>query len=285
MTIGSIISQIKAALSDLPDSEQKVAEYIMDFPKEVIKMSIHETAKKAGTSSAAIVRFCRSMGLDGFPDLKIRLSVEMSKPQQPGYLDIESNEEVESIANKIMSNTLQTLQTTAGHLDSSAIKRTIEVMRKASVIYVYGVGASYIVAEDVAQKWQRLGKHIFSISDCHILSMNFATSPPDAVFFGISYSGDTPEVVHLTKLAKDYGITTIGLSRFGNNKLSQTADIVINTARAPEAELRSAATTSRFAQLLVIDVLFFAYASSQYDFTVDQLAKTREAVESWKEKF
>ncbi|MBM7645970.1 DNA-binding MurR/RpiR family transcriptional regulator [Scopulibacillus daqui] len=285
MTISSITSQIKAALPDLPESEQKVAEYIRHHPKEVIKMSIHETAKKAGTSSAAIVRFCRSMGLDGFPDLKMRLSIELAKPRQPGYLDIEANEEVESIIEKVMSNTLQTLQITAGHLDSQAIKRTIDVLRQASVIYVYGVGASYIVAEDVAQKWKRLGKSIFAVSDCHVLSMNFAASPPNAVFFGISYSGNTPEVIHLTELANEYGLTTIGLSRFGNNKLSQTADIIINTARAPEAELRSAATTSRFAQLLVIDVLFFAYASSQYDFTVNQLAKTREAVEAWKKKF
>ncbi|TCP32119.1 RpiR family transcriptional regulator [Scopulibacillus darangshiensis] len=285
MAMGSITSQIQAALSELPVSEKKVGDYLLKFPSEVTKMTIHEVAEKAGTSSAAVVRFCRSLGLNGFPDLKMRLSVELAGTLKPGYLDIESNEDVESIINKVISNTLQTLQDTAGQLNSAAIKNTIEAIREASVIYVFGVGASSIVAEDVAQKWTRLGKHMVTESDCHDLAMNLAAAPPKAVFFGISYSGATPEVINMVRMAKEYGITTIGLSRYGNNKLSSIADIMIFTARAPEAELRSAATTSRFAQLLVIDILYFAYAASQYDHTVEQLSKTREAVEMWKKRF
>lgn len=56
-------------------------EYILANAKEVLRMTIHELATKAEASSAAVVRFCRSLGIEGFPALKIRLSAEVSDPE------------------------------------------------------------------------------------------------------------------------------------------------------------------------------------------------------------
>ncbi|MDH6369272.1 DNA-binding MurR/RpiR family transcriptional regulator [Paenibacillus sp. PastF-3] len=61
--------------------------------------------------------------------------------------------------------------------------------------------------------------------------------------------------------------------------LSQLADVSLFTSREPEAKLRSSATSSRFAQLFVLDIVFNAYASAQHDFTVEQLGKTRKMIE------
>ncbi|MEK4143248.1 hypothetical protein [Paenibacillus sp. FSL L8-0333] len=47
-------------------NQRKVAEYILANAKEVLHMTIHELATKAEASSAAVVRFCRSLGIDGF---------------------------------------------------------------------------------------------------------------------------------------------------------------------------------------------------------------------------
>ncbi|MFD2878869.1 hypothetical protein ACFTAO_27530 [Paenibacillus rhizoplanae] len=57
MAAGSMISQIELVLNELPESEKKVAEYILANAKEVMHMSIHELAAKAVASSAAVVRF------------------------------------------------------------------------------------------------------------------------------------------------------------------------------------------------------------------------------------
>lgn len=54
---GSMISQIELDLNELPESEKKVAEYILANAKEVLHMTIHELATKAEASSAAVVRF------------------------------------------------------------------------------------------------------------------------------------------------------------------------------------------------------------------------------------
>ncbi|WP_305953482.1 MurR/RpiR family transcriptional regulator [Paenibacillus odorifer] len=89
---GSMISQIELDLNELPESEKKVAEYILANAKEVLHMTIHELATKAEASSAAVVRFCRSLGIEGFPALKIRLSAEVENTPHVRYFDVESNE-------------------------------------------------------------------------------------------------------------------------------------------------------------------------------------------------
>lgn len=280
MAVGSIQSQIELVLSELPISEKKVAQYILLNGKEVVNMTVHELAKEAGASSAAVVRFCRSLGVAGFPTLKVRLSAELEQIQHVGYLDIESNEKVSSIIEKTVSNTVQTFHDTASQLNTGSIEQAVELLHHADIIYLYGVGASLLIAEDAAQKWSRLGKRVYAISDRHLLVAAMATQSENAVFWGISYSGETREVIQLVNRAKEYGMKTIGLSRIGNNKLSQSVDVSLSTARAPEAKLRSAATSSRFAQLLVVDIVFLTYASSQYEFTIEQLEKTKKSIEN-----
>ena len=273
-----ILNEIKLASGELPSSEQKVATYILAHPQDVLYMTINELSVSAESSPAAVVRFCKSVGTRGFGHLKVRLSAELGQEETVGYMDIEDQESVASIVKKTLSNTVQTLENTAHQIEGQAVEQVVEMLQKAETIYVYGVGASFLIAEDIAQKWRRLGKRIYAMSDYHLLMSDMATQSDGAIFFGVSYSGETKEVLQLVEKAKEFGLKTIGLSRIGNHKLSQRVDVLLSTARAPEAKLRSAATSSRFAQLFVIDIVFLAYASSQYEFTVRQLEKSRNAV-------
>lgn len=279
MAVNSVLTQIELVLEDLPISEKKIAEYILSHTKEVTQMTIHQLAKEAQASGATVVRFCRSLGVTGFPDLKARLYAEIGHKQPVGYFDIEPNETVQSIIDKTLSNTVQTFHDTVGQLDTKAIEKVVEFLRGAEIIYVYGVGASFLIAEDIAQKWIRLGKKAYAIADRHVLAVAMATQSENAVFWGISYSGETKDVIDLMKTVKEIGLKTISLSRLGNSKIAELADVSLFTARAPEAKIRSAATSSRFAQLFVVDVVFFSYSSSQYECTVRQLEKTKYAIQ------
>ncbi|MCI0767799.1 hypothetical protein LOK41_23955 [Bacillus sp. TL12] len=120
--------------------------------KEVTQMTIHQLAKEAEASSAAVVRFCRSLGVTGFPDLKARLYAEVEHIHHVGYFDIEPNEKVQSIIDKTLSNTVQTFHDTVGQLETKSIEEAVEFLRETDVIYIYGVGASFLIAEDVVQK-------------------------------------------------------------------------------------------------------------------------------------
>ena len=65
-----IITRLEQILGDLSPSEKKVAQYILDNPKETIKLSVQEIAEASMSSSAAVVRLCKHIDVKGFTELK-----------------------------------------------------------------------------------------------------------------------------------------------------------------------------------------------------------------------
>ncbi|MGG4265847.1 MurR/RpiR family transcriptional regulator [Peribacillus simplex] len=278
MHVENIILRIESLLNQLPKSERKIAQYILENPKDIIRMTIHELADHANASSSAVTRFCHSIKVNSFSELKVSLSSLISQPEKKGFHDIEPNETIASIKNKIVSNSVQAIQETAHYLDEAVLDNIIETMRSADVIYVYGLGASWLVAEDVTQKWLRLGKIVSANQDPHITATALAAASKNTVFFCISNSGETEEVLELVDIAKAYGIKTIGLSRLGNNGLTKKVDMSLNHVRAPEAKFRSAATSSLFAQFLTVSIIFYAYVSKFYNENKNEIERSRESV-------
>ncbi len=279
MQTGSVTSRIEGILNSLPKSEKKIGTTILKEPEWVVRASIQALADKADTSGAAVIRFCRSLNFPGFPELKRQLSVELSKSQRTGYYDIEPGDSFFSIKEKLVSNMVQTANDTAALLEEEIYDTACKLLDSAEAIYVYGVGASWPVAEDFAQKWLRLGKFVLAIQDTHVLATALSTYQKKAIFIGISNSGETSSVIQLAQQAKANQITVISLTRFGANNLKSLADLALETARAPEAELRSSATSSRQAQLLTIDILYYFYATKHYTEVIPQIKKSREATD------
>ncbi|KOR79365.1 RpiR family transcriptional regulator [Bacillus sp. FJAT-21352] len=274
----NIILRIESLLNQLPKSEKKIAHYILENPKDIVRMTIHELADHANASSSAVTRFCHSIKVNSFSELKVSLSSLISQPEKKGFHDIEPNETIASIKNKIVSNSVQAIQETAHYLDEAVLDNIIETMRSADVIYVYGLGASWLVAEDITQKWLRLGKIVSANQDPHITATALAAASKNTVFFCISNSGETEEILELVDIAKAYGIKTIGLSRLGNNGLTKKVDMSLNHVRAPEAKFRSAATSSLFAQFLTVSIIFYAYVSKYYNENKNEIERSRESV-------
>ncbi|WP_029277131.1 MurR/RpiR family transcriptional regulator, partial [Carnobacterium jeotgali] len=107
----------------------------------------------------------------------------------------------------------------------------------------------------------------------------------NAVFFGVSNSGEKKEVLALMIMAKELGLKTVALTNNTENALSLEADIALKTAFAHEAPLRSGATISLLTQMYAVDILFYDYASKNYDLTVTNLEKSKAAIQRYNQKF
>ncbi|MFM9276998.1 MurR/RpiR family transcriptional regulator [Paenibacillus jiagnxiensis] len=283
MGVGQILSRIENVMPKLTQSEQKVARFVLSAPEEVVFMSVHEMADRSLSSSASVVRFCRSMGLKGFPELKVALSADLANDQKSGYYDLNKNDSSANLVDKILSNAVQSLRDTVGLLDIEMIEKAAQSLYNAPAIFAYGVGASALVAEDIAQKWLRLGKNAYALSDVHVLTMSMANAPKGSVFIGISYSAATKEVLQLMKFANKTGLVTISFTGFGRSELSEISDFSLYTSLAPEAKVRSAATSSKHSQFFIVDVLYYVCASMDIENSLDKIQKTRDAIQDLKQ--
>lgn len=78
----NIILRIESLLNQLPKSEKKIAQYILENPKDIVRMTIYELADHANASSSAVTRFCHSIKVNSFSELKVSLSSLISQPEK-----------------------------------------------------------------------------------------------------------------------------------------------------------------------------------------------------------
>ena len=69
-----ILVTIRSLLPNLAPVERRVAQAVLDDPQGVAWRSISELARTCGTSATSVVRFCRAVGLRGYPDLRLALA-------------------------------------------------------------------------------------------------------------------------------------------------------------------------------------------------------------------
>ncbi len=71
---------IQSMKHKLPPSERKLADYILAHPHKAIESTVNEISALANSSDAAVIRLCKSLGLKGFQDLKMRVAGDLAKP-------------------------------------------------------------------------------------------------------------------------------------------------------------------------------------------------------------
>ncbi len=110
-------------------------------------------------------------------------------------------------------------------------------MESAETVFLYGVGASSLVVEDILQKWSRVGKPIIFEKDIHVLLPQLVSNEKKKVLWLVSNSGRSADVVALAELAKSMNIEIIALTQFGNNPLSKIADVLVQTSRQKKSRI------------------------------------------------
>ncbi len=265
-------------LSSLPPSERKLAEYLLEKPQDAIHCTAQELGDRSKTSSAAVIRLCKSLGLKGFQELKIRIAGDLHRPMEERYRDIDPEETQASVLSKMTANSIQAIRETAEIVSMEELDQAVKALSNAKTIHFFGVGASAIIALDAQQKFLRIHKQAMAFSDIHMTAMLMANVSKDDVVVGISYSGETKEIIEIMDLANDRDATTISLTRYGSSPVSERATIKLFTSATTEATFRSGATSSRLAQLHVIDILFMCVATGQYEETIQHLDQTRQVI-------
>lgn len=280
----NIIGLIKSIEENLPKAESRVANFIIKTPQEVLDMTSKELGKASKSSAATVIRLSKKLGMDSFPQMKSILYNELANDNIEGYSDIRANESLKDIKEKLLGNAYQSLSDTLPLLGKDIIESANTAIENAEIIYVFGIGSSYLVAQNLAQKWNRIGKTCIVIADTHSLVSTMTTNNKKSLFIGISNSGETSELVQLMKIARKNKLQTMSITQFGKNSVSKEAEINLQHIRVNEPAYRGAATVSLHVQFYLVDILFYAYASKHYDEVMNHIISSREEIIAYSDK-
>lgn len=277
----SPLVRIRSLLPGLARAEQRVAKVVLDNPQVVAHRSITEVAEAAGTSETTVTRFCKAIGVGGYPELRIALAADTARTaariDRDLGSDIAPTDDLSQVVGKVAFADARAVEETAEQLDIATLNAVVDAVAGAGRVDVYGVGASAFVAADLQQKLHRIGRVSFAWSDTHIMLTSAAVLGSGDVAVGISHTGATADTVEALRVARERGATTVALTNFPRSPISEVSDHVLTTA-ARETTFRSGAMASRIAQLTVIDCLFIGVAQKHLDSARTALESTYEAV-------
>lgn len=278
MTTSNIFLLLKQHYERLPQSEKKIADFILKNPEKVLHLSVQELSAASNSSSAAVMRLSKSMGFDGFSNFKFHLQQSLLNDEK-NYSEIEPEDNPLSIGKKLYSRLVYSLEKTESSINETSYKSASKLLKEGKKIYLFGLGASSLVARDLFQKLSRIGLDIFFSEDYHLLSAAMANQKKNSVLISISNSGESYLANQITKVAKKLNFKIIVITSDEQSSLASHADIVLSTNTSEEFKLRSTATVSMVAQLFVVDTLFLTYASEDYQKSLRLLTYSKEITE------
>ena len=277
---------IRQNYSNFTTVEKKIADCIFEVGEKMLEKSAQEVASEIGSSSAALVRFSRKLGYDGFSQLKQKLSASYAvhEDDEDYYKEVNDSETPSSIKNKLKVRVNHMVETTNAALSDDEIMAAVALIDEAESIFVFGIGASSMVAQDIFQKFSRIGKQVFFIQDAHLFVSSLSISDRKTIFIGISMKGETKEVIELARVVKWMKIPIIAITSREESTLGQMSDYILHSVSGEDYQMRTAATMSLMAQLYVVDILFYMFVSEHFTESYDKLEKTRDAIKLLEEK-
>ncbi len=275
---GSFV-RLQGAYSGLRAAEQRVADFILAHPDELIYLTVTELAERTNTSESTVVRLCQKIGYKGYQEFKIVLARDLVEPTTAIYAAIEPEDDLPTVKSKVFQANAQALRDTIEVLDDGELQRAVTALATARRVDIYGVGGSAPLALDAYHKFLKLGMQAVALSDGDMMAMSSALLSSGDVALGISHTGASRDVTDALNRAKDNGATTIAITHRSTSPITKVADIVLVTA-AKQTAFRSDASSSRIAQLTIIDTLYVGVGHTNHARSLKMIERTREATAS-----
>jgi DNA-binding MurR/RpiR family transcriptional regulator len=234
-------------------SEQQLAKVILTDIAGALRASIVELANAADVSAPTVTRFCRRVGCDSFSEFKVRLAQSRSVVQR--YVNApEGPSTTGEIAHNIVNHAQAALFSILDGVDPDAVEQAADAVAGSSYVLAFGSGgSSSMVANEFEARLFRLGLRISASIDHQAQLMRAAGAPRGTVVLASSVSGRNRQLVQALRVAGDYGLTRVVLTRPGS-LVAQEADILLGIdIRESDDILRPSPT--RYAFLAMTDIV------------------------------
>lgn len=249
----NIVNELNGMRSHLSATDGRIADVILAAPQAVVNMTISQLARKAAVSDASVSRFCKTINLHGFHELKIALA-RVSADQDSYYQEITADNLQQSLQS-IGINKKAEIDGTLGMNSATTVNAILDLLQNAKLIQVAAAGGTYPVAADAVYKFNQLG--FLAITDAVWDSAVGQTMnlPAGSVLLIISNSGETADLLKQAQVARSRGVQIIAITNRRDSPLGQAADLCMLTA-VRQRILESEYYFSRVAAMTAVETLF-----------------------------
>ena len=109
-----------------------MAKVVLDNPAGVARRSITEVADAAGTSETTVTRFCKAIGVGGYPELRIALAADTARAEARSDRDlggeIGPDDDLAEVVGKVAFADARAVEETADQLDMASLQQVVDAI-------------------------------------------------------------------------------------------------------------------------------------------------------------
>ena len=272
-----LLDRLGALRPQLSRAEMRVADVVLAAPESVPRKNLAALAAEADVSEPTVLRFCRSLGLDGYAHFKIELASALAGGGAAYvHRDIGFGDDIETVKKKVFDSSISAITELRRSIDDDLLQKAADRIRTARRLDLIGVGLANTIAYDAQQKFMRLDLICQSLHDAHLQTMSAATLRPGDVLIAFSYNGRIKDVLRSVGYAQECGAYVIAITR-SESPLAKAADLTL-AIDTPEDTFLYAPMATRLAHFVMVDLLATLVALGRGPEIIPRLEYVKESL-------
>ena len=174
------IKEILTKVKSLNGAQRRLGNYLQNDSSALLLSNVNDLAQAVGVSKATVVRFAKTLGYTGFPELKRDIQKEMRRKLRAADRMKETFAELGDDGNifaKLIKRDIQLLQETLRAASYADFQKAVEVILAARKVFLIGLNASMALAYILYFRLVRVKK------DAHWIFMTGGTSLVEQLAF------------------------------------------------------------------------------------------------------
>lgn len=272
----TITAIIQSAYGNMSVTERRIADFVLNSPEKIMFSSVTQVAEELEIAQSSITRFCQTIGLRGYQELKIRIAQSSEQPARPGG----DSEEEASLSKKLAQISANSILDASMSIDQEALDEAVKLLAAARKIVVFGLGESGPMAQLLKIKLMGQGLTADAHVDVHLQAISAAHVESSDVAIGISQEGSTKDIVSALRSARANGAKTICITGQGKSPITEVSDLKLVCVQRGITNIlesfKSKASILYAIELLVISLSL--YMTAQTAETQGKIWRTTESI-------
>lgn len=203
-------------LPDYSKNQRILANYILENLQTIPLLSVNDLGKKAGVSSATVVRFARVLGFQGYLEFRnhlMELLKEKLSPVAKFRATLSKKNEYHDSLNKIANQVVKNINFSLQHINPEDFKHIVTHLKESENIYCLGLGISKFLAEIMSYQLKLYLKKSFALSgDTLSFAEQIILLNPNDLLIAFSFPPYSRQTVEAAKLAHQMNIPVVSFT-------------------------------------------------------------------------
>lgn len=191
-----LIEVNKDIMQSLTKTEGEIIRFINNNEDRLSELSIVDIAFDTYSSPATVSRAIRKCGVNGFNELRYRLTSKTN------------DDEIYNMGEIINKSFIEARQV-VDRISVTNVLNIVNCLTESKKIYVLARGLTCYVGQEFTLKLQLFGFNVIFLDDPNIMEIKTRSLNSDEVVFIFSLNGETPELIESAKNANSCGSKVI----------------------------------------------------------------------------